>query len=421
MSLITSLTLALFLTTRANLDLRAIREEIIQDDAFLRKHRNDPDEVLFRASMDFDNQVFRHYSNSSDPILIFILPLIESRFGNFFGWYFEILSCARVTGAHFIAVFIGESKLRPILEKLPQVIFNEAIESFKVVKSRISHHCSLNNDPWRTSKGAWLQNFPMISQLLTPILLEEFQSNHQFQAFVDMMNLMVPFSSYFETTTKWKSINSLMGTSINNNSSTTSISSVPFIGNVSIHIRCGDVFALECSKTKMTFYGFNHFSVYKALIPQDSQYIHILTQPCHENINICEGCEILITSLVLFLSSQFPKAVTSVIYPEVSESLIHLRFTPLVICSSSTFCFFGAISNPNIVYFPSTTLLLGKRRYYFRDTWRWIIYPSIICLKNYSSSPNRFTPEIIKTLTSTQPNVTFCFSGKLGNCYKVML
>lgn len=150
--------------------------------------------------------------------------------------------------------------------------------------------------------------------------------------------------------------------SINDENEIKSSFHMPVVPDIAIHYRCGDQVPSE-------IYGFLPFNSILSIIQhhyknQDFQYVYILSDhPKRASLFSKEppftsNCPHILDALSKRIHSQYPNTTIAVLRggdPVLDQ--VRLAFSPLTICSTSTFCLWPAIGNTNNVYFPLTPLI----------------------------------------------------------------
>eukprot|EP01038_Epipyxis_sp_PR26KG_P017038 gene17038-23422_t len=155
------------------------------------------------------------------------------------------------------------------------------------------------------------------------------------------------------------------------NVNVTSTSVIPFLPDVTIHFRCSDIL------THQRAYGFLNYHIYSYLIPIKSKYIYVVSDSPSRG-DESKLCGELLSHLFDFLRSKFPD---SIIYIKrggnLMVNMIQIMHSQISICSASTFCLWPAIAAKNVVYYPTTELILNATNPYFAWHFHWIVNPTL--------------------------------------------
>jgi hypothetical protein len=302
----------------------------------------------------------------STPILVYPFCNDGSSIGNHLGTYFNEVSCAMITGAHFIAT--GSGRLanadlehlqhHKFMDSFPKIVVNpNPAESDTHAKKSMAANCSCRAYCWATPDSPWSKNYEWIGQ--------------QFRRAID---------EYLTT------INVTDGTQLVNgtdliarrdhglNESTQDAGThqfLPLIPDVAIHYRCGD--NIQTQNGNKFGYGILPFSAYSSLIKDKSSvnYMYVLTESTHRSGST--QCVTIIQALFDYLKEQFP-ATTVVVKrgDDIFVDLARLSQANITICSASTFCFLPAIANQRgHVFFPESRIVsksyLGPHFHWFAD------------------------------------------------------
>ena len=153
---------------------------------------------------------------------------------------------------------------------------------------------------------------------------------------------------------------------------------LPIVPDAAIHYRCGDT-------VPSTVYGFLPFKAIKDLVPSDSKYIYVLTDPpARASVmggldRFASNCLPILLALHSYLHTSFPGA--TVIVKRGGDPFVdyyRLSRARVTICSVSTFCLWPAIASTNVAHFPVSPLVAGNSTPFLGHQFKWITKPLII-------------------------------------------
>jgi len=286
------------------------------------------------------------YSQESGDKVIMVQSscLADDSFGNKLGHYFEVLSCATRSGAHYASVAKvwnprTQDAAPPFMQGLPHLLANHGANSDnkEAILKYIRENCKCPGGCHEKSTALWTKNAPLIRALMMRGV--ESHLKHYFPG-QDPENILVPHPNSLDKSNK----------------------EIPLIPTVAVHYRCGDNFVGE--------YGFLPFSIVSNRISiqnKEPKYIYILAESRNRKTggpkrHLAEKCDVVLTALQSHLRNYFPKS-TVVLHrgSDMYTDLVRLALAPVVICSVSTFCLWPAIANTHggAVYCPRTRLVAG--------------------------------------------------------------
>jgi hypothetical protein len=297
--------------------------------------------------------------------------------GNFLGRYFNEASCANFTGAHFINPRPLETLRkdsyneldvsRKFFSSFPTTVVNPRNSSRNDVLSKIGTECACKQYCWSDSSAPWLKNTDWIGQTFRRALDSAFPNGE----------LQRGVSEYRNKSDLTNSKNP---------------QNLPLIPDVAIHYRCGDNLG---SIARPFGYGLLSFPALQHLIPPNSKYIYILTDPVHRGSNFLadpiyiEKCARIVKWLFVYIENHFP--VSTILISRGGNMFVdmaRLALANTTVCSASTFCLFPAVAhNGSSVYFPVTKLIGKNERFPINDHFHWISEP-LITDENFSPWEN---------------------------------
>ncbi len=297
---------------------------------------------------------------NGNPIMIHSVCLSEDSLGNKLGHYFEVLSCATLSGAHYVGVAkIWNPKTKdipsPFLQGLPHIVANHGPNSGNGSENTLQfvrRHCTCYDGCHERANALWTQNLPLVRQLMQRAIYNHLQHVYPGQP---PANIEVP-------------VDDTPGTS-------KPAQTVPLIPTVAVHYRCGDNF--------VGHYGFLRFADISRRIRQEKAvlqavraatdgqrapwYLYILAEHRSRKTSgakkvLAEKCDRVLDALRVHLQQAFPTSSVLLFRgADLYTDVARLALAPVVICSVSTFCLWPAIANPHqrSVHFPRTRLVVG--------------------------------------------------------------
>jgi hypothetical protein len=218
----------------------------------------------------------------------------------------------------------------------------------------------------------------------TPQPKTKAQALHQASLGKQTPNLLLPkhnLSLYVDTFGVWNTrvVQSTKDTTISTTNANDEL--LPLLPNVTIQIRCSDMLycmsSLGC-QVPGGGYGVLPFSAYLDLIPNGTSLIYILSDS-PKRANQGKDCGIVLDELVAYLSAQFPHTDVYVKRGgSVFLTMVQMMYSPITICSASTFCFWPALASTSKVYFPRTSTIANRTMPYLTPAWNWILEPQIM-------------------------------------------
>jgi hypothetical protein len=398
-----------------------------------------------------------HFGNEN--VFLYVVDFSYGGNGNVMGMYFAALSCAKLIGAHFVAVRRpGVPLPDKYLASFPLEFRhpNPLSRNESVSKIQTMGNCD-STFPWQSSDSGIYSNLDEIKQLIKNSINTFKDSEYGPGANRDTM--MTNFSTFdisnyffnennnhvaFMPASKISNAVEKVKTKPafgrpqrkddiiryvleNRNESrkeevflqhftkkTPKDVQMPVIPDAAISIRCIDV--LLGHTEQYSPYGFLNFNVYKQIIPIDASTIYIFTEPhFHGKTEVMEEvCLDIMTTLVVFLDHYYPNALVALKRAHQAEAIIALSHAPIVICPPSTFCIWPAMANVNNVHFAISGLLMSHRPLFVADNWDWIAYPHVhqfghLSLQGLKRSTNFYTKQvsaILNVLISDGPYVS---------------
>lgn len=307
--------------------------------------------------------------------LVYPFCITTHELGNRLGNYMQEIACAEASGLHFVAVHSqwesansitsNSSHLRSVLKNnhtaaahaffggFPDIIVHPQPLDRAHATSRINHECKCTRYCWGNSHAPWVNRTTNLRKYIQQAVAK----------YVHTIDLTAPASVDPEVDLT----NAQAGEHL------------PLIPDVAMQYRCGDNIGFNYQ------YGILPFTVIANRIPKDAKYIYVLsdhpTRAAHSPYT--SRCKLILEKLFEFLKENHPTA-TILVKRGGDLFLDFARFATakVTICSASTYCFWPALSNPNEVYFPITSLIAGADSPivapYFGEHFHWIESPEII-------------------------------------------
>ena len=249
--------------------------------------------------------------------------------GNRLGDLFNSLGCAELAGLN-VAIDGSTWPAVPFLSSLPRIVKHDTPATSKTTAvSMVKANCmACEKYCHEDSKNPWIHALPIIRKEMHRAAVEHVKHFNQ-----TTINRLTDFTSEPGAI-------------------------LPVIPTVTVQYRCGD--NVENMPDR---YGFIPFGAITDKIPQDAEYIYIVSDPPERSIaraaEFNSKCNDIIKALHQHVSSRF-QCATVVAKRGGDLFLDFARFTlsNITICSSSTFCLWPALANRNTVYMP-TSLTMG--------------------------------------------------------------
>lgn len=287
-------------------------------------------------------------------LLVHSTCLGSDSFGNYLGMYFEVISCARFSGMHYMAVAKiwepgNNHKSSPFIDKLPSIIENPLpFSDGNSIKSNIKRVCSCTRSCHEYEKSLWIKNLIQIKSILSGTL------------------------AYHLSQVSSTDLKTRIGTTDTTRISIGEI--LPFIPDVAIHYRCGDNF--------VGYYGFLLFSAFLKLIPTETKTIYIMAErrsrKTSDKTSLAKKCDGILNGLFNYLSYHRPQAKILLRRgDDLYFDFARLAYAKILICSVSTFCLWPAIMNNGTAYFPLSKLIVNGNKN-INLGFKWLTTPPIL-------------------------------------------
>lgn len=365
----------LFILTNSESELK---EVVVNDSENLKKLyeiqqkiNNDPIDVYKKYDRFVDAAyIFRqkHYEQwicsdakrQTDCVPVLILGMSmqndwEFAIGNQMGNYFDSISCAAVTGTHFVGVKNFHAKTwhrkhQRFYDAFPDIIENPNPVAYAEAFKTVPKHCDFTKrwgptDPWRTQ-------MPLIRRLLEKGIYLHLAGKDSNGITVEEHGLHIDRR------------HDLVNFADNRN--------LPLNPDVAIHYRCSD-----------NWYdgmGLMSFGTVINRIPRDAKSIYVFTEYGRRldgtplAATATSILKALFSDLVLF----FPKA-TIVIKRGGNIFTVYasIFLAEIAICAPSTFSLWPAVARHKAVYMPATSYVGATTGFFIHEHFHWIINASL--------------------------------------------
>jgi hypothetical protein len=238
-------------------------------------------------------------NENNHAVLLYSFKMMESRVGNFLGYYFEALSCAVSSEVNFKAIDLqATGDLQSFLVELPLQIrsMNSSIKINNVdnVNKNVMKYCKCFQFCYMSEDSAWKLQLELISK-----------------SFSNAMNNYIK-KKYFKNNLEII-INNVSLSNINtveiykediSNENAMKVKFHPLIPDITIQIRCSDIINLQ------SLYGFLNFYTYTSIIPLTAKNIYITSDSSFRgNEEESKICSKILHSLFDFLNKEYTNAV----------------------------------------------------------------------------------------------------------------
>ena len=283
-------------------------------------------------------------------VLVYPFCLTTNELGNRLGNFFHEVACADVSGLHFMTVhpqwdmtvaFTGNStnstggappdehKLA-FLKALPEIIIHKHPLDRDAARNKVNEACKCTRYCWQQVTAPWVNRTDYLGHYLRGAI-EAYQGTLEKNA-ATAVDLRTDFT------------NAKSGEFL------------PIVPDVAMQYRCGDNIGFSY------MYGIMMFPGLISRMPADSKYIYVLSDHPSRAVHspYTSRCHLILETLFGYLKEKFP-AATIVVKRGGDLFLDYARLgkAKTVICSVSSYCFWPAIANLGMSYFPLTPLIAG--------------------------------------------------------------
>lgn len=333
-------------------------------------------------------------------------------FGNILGQYFEDLSCAKLTGGHFLASYqmLGFydalkdfKEMEVFLKALPDVVINANPASKVEASLKASQSCRCLKYCWSDANSSWTWNVPQIVSITRNAFASYFSR-------YKMPTNISPNNTRFE---RYRVSTSLSGEAEQ--------LQLPFVPDVAIHYRCGDNLDSKFG------YGLLTFPSVAAHIPPHARYVYVLSEGRNRGVIVNQSeavyfprCVRVLDMLFDYLEQRFPRTtIVSLTGGHMLHDMARLLYANTTICSASTFCLFPALASESNSFFPAGALVAealaatGRLPQHFSlvaDSRQIGVWPHPWGLVNFSLLETSATPQQLEGK---------CVKGKKRSIYLV--
>eukprot|EP01041_Mallomonas_annulata_P009316 gene9316-19342_t len=293
------------------------------------------------------------------PVIVHCLRINTGSFGNFIANYFDAISCALLTGSHFLAVkkdVKGHRELHDVFfDAFPEIIKNPYAVEYNKSISNVKQKCRCERFCWHAD-DPWSKQIPLIRNIITRGLHLHLAKKSRHAQMPELRPLEID--------------------------PTRDISSVPidtflpFVPDFAIHYRCSD----------NLFGGMGYLSFGSIIekIPSEAKYIYIFTEGDRvQSSFMSKSVPIIIKALFDDLVSYFPNS-TVVVKKGGNEITVWAQFylANITYCSASTYCFYPAIARTQTTYMSATDYIGAKEgsasgHVFIHPNYHWIKYPRL--------------------------------------------
>lgn len=306
--------------------------------------------------------------------LVYPFCITTHELGNRLGNYVQEVACAEASGLHFITVHSNWEHTNAITSNVshlagqnhnhssaaaaffrgfPDVLVHPQPLDKVHASTKIQHECKCTRYCWGHGNAVWVNRTSNIRKYI--------------QQAVDSYLTSIDLSASASIDPSVDVTNSKPGEHL------------PLIPDVAMQYRCGDNIGFNYQ------YGILPFTVIDERIPADAKYIYVLSDHPSRAVHspYTSRCKLILEKLFEYIKEKRPSA-TVVVKRGGDLFLDFARFAKakVTICSASTYCFWPALSSPNKVYFPITSLIAGADSIElapnFGPHFNWIVSPTII-------------------------------------------
>ena len=310
------------------------------------------------------------------PILATGMMLRQSSMGNHLGNYFELISCAKLAGLHYIAFPDDDTKKEPFFDAVPTAILhpNPAANYSQGLDNAKKHCWPSHSFPWQNSYGDWMHAIDSISDIMSNVI-----SSYLLHTYTtDLTKRVIRLDTFDLVDRKTARRMRSSGSGSNTTSLTT-----PLVPDASILVRCADILD---HAAWMSPYGLLNFNTYPMVIPSTSRTIYVVTEPKGYG---SQGavCNEILAALVEYLEKIYPQATIALRRGHPFDSLAILRYSATSVCAPSTFCLWPAIASAkdnvkadkyttNFKYLYSSWLFANTRPVFVANNFHWLNFPA---------------------------------------------
>lgn len=333
-----------------------------------------------------------------EAIMLYSMDFPVQRIGNFLGFFFESLMCAHLSGIHFVVInkalrgFSTKSNNRKsspqvFMDAFPHYLLHQKpTKGTTAARNAYDKHCSCPQYCFEELRSAWYHDIPRLQGLLSTALKNYYENEIAKKAITFRAKDFAPTTRQIKSSESNEGHRELLKKSKGKEV-------FPLIPDVTIHLRCSDVIRTHL-KGK---YGFLNFHAYSHTIPQDkAKLIYVVTEKDFQSD--ARVCDIILAEMVDFLETQFPSSTVLVRRGgNPLHTMLQFAYSPITICSASTFCFWPAMVATGHAFYPVSNLILESKEIFVSNHFHWITSPPILWISNSYSNQT-----IVEMLTSTR-------------------
>lgn len=306
----------------------------------------------------FLSRYWEHWTGSL-PVIVFEMPLQHNwhdRIGNFLGTYFDTISCAQNSGAHFVGYsnFNGKHWYVPhqkFWEGFPDIIEHKyPSKDVATAIEKVKTNCQCTAFCWQENHP-WTKQIPLIQSLIRKAI-------YIYLSVKDKNGMLLEFKGLPLDSSK--DIFKVSVTTI-----------LPIGPDVAVHFRCSD--------NLYGGMGLMSFGTIINRIPINAETIYVFSEYGSRlrDRPLEKAAPIILQALFEDLTTRFPKA-TVVIKRGDSEFLTwsSLYLANITICASSTFSFWPGMARTKTTYMPASSYIGGEQsKVYIHKSFHWIYNP----------------------------------------------
>ena len=298
----------------------------------------------------------------------------------------QSLACADEAGLHFIAMPYRHGQCL-FYRGIPTIVkHRNPVEDCTQGGTHVQHMCGGHKFPWEESEASFYKYKQMIKVMMTNTYHSYIKHIYHHQN-IDIHDANLSVSTFDEVIHGNRDIGGV-------------VSYLPLIPSAALVIRCCDI--LTTARASDYKYGFLRWDVYQKLIPPESSFIYILSEPldytdysstCSKNTVACKRMG---SELLQYLHHHFPQATVAIRRGYENDGLLQLSTAKTVICVPTTFCLFPAYINPGTVYLTRSKLVAGTD---ISEHVQWL-YSELLFFTNFNITDDKVVDSMIMTLKS---------------------
>ena len=329
-------------------------------------------------------------SNPTIPVMVILVDFAMKQFGNVFGAYLTHVSCGEIAGAHEIVIDLKPRDIR--VENGPTAVSDLFFETSRppifvhpnpatsMQEATIINYKNSGCMTYKKNKPyyhpfPWLSYFPvdkMIPSFRRIVLPAMDAVITRLMTLNDIRTVMLlPQRMKTHIIENRPKLHEMIDTpNLRTILTSSEKRNLPIWPDVSIHFRCSDNLFWD----RM---GLTPFRYILSAIPNDAKYIFIATEST-KDANMFHICSPVLQELVKLIQQQVPLARV-VVRAGGNEAalfivLAQLIYSPVAICSASTFCFHvAAARNQGTLFIPNAKGVFYSQEINCCDTIRTMV------------------------------------------------